>query len=206
MTNAPIAVWNEVRFTSEGISISLFSESPDGGAILEDEMWFTYDELQEKAPSEPLSLRLSSESREALSEQHEDAVVGNLIESENLDDKSEIIDDNPSSEQLLAYMGLLEGEATDGSESIENLPEVGQIALDRNAPDWSNDDRLEVVEISDKSAGEYFVDQKAHMPDEYRETVANANPSCDPDEPVIEAEYVDGTGESYGFPVSRLEW
>jgi len=171
MTDAPSDVWNEIRFTSEGISISLFSEWTDTGAILEDETWFTYDELQEMSPSGPLNLSLTEQSRSTLAGQETTTV-------------------------------------NDSQESEYTLPEVGQMVQDTNPSGWneSNYALLEVVEISDKSAGEYFVDQKAHMPDEYRETVANANPSCDPDEPVIEAEYVDGTGESYGFPVSRLEW
>lgn len=64
--NTPTAVWNEVRFTSEGISISLISESPEGVAVVENEMWFTYDELQEMAPSQPMTMRLSQETRDAL--------------------------------------------------------------------------------------------------------------------------------------------
>jgi hypothetical protein len=72
MANDVLSVWNEVRITTEGISVTLFSESEDGGAVVEDETWFTFDELQERAPSEPLSLNLSDETSERLLPTDED--------------------------------------------------------------------------------------------------------------------------------------
>jgi len=176
MAQAPTTVWNEVRFTSEGISISLFSESPDGGMILEDEMWYTYDELQEMVPSEPLSMRLSDQSRRALVD---------------------------SLESVDSQEPVTMKESVDSRES--DLPEVGQMMTDTNAPSWSVDDRVEVVSISDKSADEYVVQESDFG---RPKTVADVNYESDADETVIEAQYLDESGlpagKVYGFPVSRL--
>lgn len=62
----PINVWNEVRVTGDGISISLISEGAGNPPVVEDEAWFTFDELQEMGPSEPINLNLSDESRSAM--------------------------------------------------------------------------------------------------------------------------------------------
>jgi hypothetical protein len=209
MPQAPITVWNEVRITSDGISISLLSESRDGPAIVEDEAWFTFDELESMAPSEPLSLNLSDQSQNALDEQSENATVGNLREAESMEEKADEMPENPSADELLAYMEPGGQQSGDSRESVDL--QVGDVVRDTRPPDgWRA--RLEVVGISDKSAHEYVIEERFAGPDE---TVANANPSpsCDPDEPVVEAVYRSDMNlkgaydeeDVYAFPESRLE-
>ena len=173
-------VWNEVRFTSDGISITLFSESQSGGAVVEDEMWFTFEELQEQSPSNPQSLNLSDETQSAISEQSENSEPDTLLEEV----EQNIVEDSQS----------------------ENLPMIGSVYKDTNAPDWSDNDRVKVINISDKSADEYVVQESEFgLP----KTVADVNYEADPDETVIEAQYLDESGQPkgkvYGFPASRLE-
>ncbi len=131
MVEAPTSVWNEVRFTDEGISISLFSESPQGGAVLEDEMWYTYDELQEMAPSNPIMLNLTDESREALSEIHKEAQFS-------------FIDDRSQSEIRTGY----------------ETPDVGDVLYDdpNRTPKWSEDERVRVINVTETRADEYELD------------------------------------------------
>lgn len=168
MTDAPSDVWNEIRFTSEGISISLFSESPDTGAILEDETWFTYDELQEMSPSGPLNLSLTEQSRSALAGQETTTEQGN------------------------------------SQESGYTLPEVGQIVRDTNPPSWSKSPSVEVVGISDATAGDHVIEVNSGAEDI---TVMSANPDCnDPDQPVIIGKYIAGSEKTYAFPLNRLDW
>jgi hypothetical protein len=200
--DAPTTAYTEVQIDDDSISLTLISESGSSGPVIEDTERFTFEELQDMA-GEHLTLRLSTDSREALVDSRESAVVGNLLQSESMEEKAEIIPDNPSSKELMAYMGLLGGEATDGRES--DLPEVGDILTDTNSPEWSVDDRVEVVSISDKSADEYIVQESDFG---RPKTVADVNYEADPDETVIEAQYLDAQGfpegKVYGFPASRL--
>lgn len=221
MADAPTTAYTEVQIDDDSISLTLISESGSSGPVIEDTERFTFEELQDMA-GEHLTLRLSTDSREALSEQREEAIVGNLLQSsrsqtsshsdkvedlnksDNLEDRSEIISDNPSEKELLAYMGMLGGEATDGQDSVENLPEVGQIVRDNRPPEWSQDNRLEVVNISDESASEHVIEERVgHLPDE---TVFDANPHCGSGETVVEARYLSGNNKTYAFPLSRLDW
>jgi hypothetical protein len=208
MVDAPTTAYTEVQIDEDSISLTLISESGSNGPVIEDTERFTFEELQDMA-GEHLTLRLSTDSREALVDSRESAVVGNLAQSENLSEAAEEMPDNPTSEQLLAYMGLLGGGATDGQESGDSqesdLPEVGDILTDTNAPEWSVDDRVEVVSISDKSADEYIVQESDFG---RAKTVADVNYDADADETVIEAQYLDESGlpsgKVYGFPESRL--
>lgn len=200
--DAPTTAYTEVQIDEDSISLTLISESGSNGPVIEDTERFTFEELQDMA-GEHLTLRLSTDSREALVDSRESAVVGNLAQSENLSEAAEEMPDNPTSEQLMAYMGLLGGGATDGQES--DLPEVGDIMTDTNSPEWSVDDRVEVVSISDKSADEYIVQESDFG---RAKTVADVNYEADPNETVIEAQYLDAegfpNGKVYGFPASRL--
>lgn len=228
MTQAPTTVWNEVRFTSDGISISLFSESKEGGAILEDEMWFTYDELQEMAPSGPKNLGLSRESSDALAKQRGRAAMAEVLSSSDDDTvarsqtepSQESADSQESGEvENLPPVGNLDSqESGDGQQSVdsqeytysqesgevEHLPEVGQLVIDTNPPSWSQDNRLEVVNVSDKQASEYVIQEYINTLS--NKTVFDANPSCDSDETVVEARYLSGNDKTYAFPLSRLDW
>jgi len=206
--DAPTTAYTEVQIDEDSISLTLITESGSNGPVIEDTERFTFKELQDMA-GEHLTLRLSSDSREALVDSRESAVVGNLAQSENLSEAAEEMPDNPTSDELLAYMGLLGGGATDGQESGDSqesdLPEVGDTMVDTNSPEWSDDDRVRVTNISDKSADEYIVQESDFG---YVKTVADVNYDADPDETVIEAQYLDenacATGKVYGFPISRL--
>jgi len=205
MADAPTTAYTEVQIDDDSISLTLISESGGSGPVIEDTERFTFEELQDMA-GEHLTLRLSTDSREALVDSRESAVVGNLLQAETMEERAEEIPENPTTKELLAYMGMLGGEATDGSESgsVENLPEVGQIVRDNRPPDWSQDNRLEVVNISDKSASEHVIEERvSHLPDK---TVFDANPHCDSDETVVEARYLSGNNKTYAFPLSRLDW
>jgi hypothetical protein len=59
-----VSVWNEIRITGDGISMTLYSEGSDGVRV-EDEVWFTTDELDEMAAGME-SLRLSDETKDKL--------------------------------------------------------------------------------------------------------------------------------------------
>jgi hypothetical protein len=57
MNNDIYNIWNEVRITDDTISISLVAEGDDG-ATVEDELFFTFDELQSASGTiEGLTLR-----------------------------------------------------------------------------------------------------------------------------------------------------
>lgn len=180
--DTPTTVWNEVRVTSDGISISMYSESRDSGAVVEDELWFTFDELQAMSPSEPKQMRLSQSSRKLLED---------------------------------AASAMQKQEVMEELEESEPSYEEGEVVQDTNAPSWSEDDRLVVVNVADHPADEYIVEARRHRPNE---TVYTTNPSCDADETVIEAVYYDdwvhsdaeGYGEYneddvYAFPESRIK-
>ena len=217
--DAPTTAYTEVQIDEDSISLTLISESGSNGPVIEDTERFTFEELQDMA-GEHLTLRLSTDSRDALVDSRESAVVGNLLQSENLSEAAEEMPDNPTSEQLLAYMGLLGGGATDGVESNSQesgdsqesgLPEVGDCLTDQNPPSWSDNEYLEVVEvlphvrcdeyvIQGRNEGEVVPRPEQDWTDE---TVATANPSYDEDEAVVMAQY-EGTGDWYAFPASRL--
>lgn len=211
------SVWVEIQVDADGIGLSLISEG-DSGAVVENIEHFTFEELQ-SMDGHIQSMNLSDNARDTLSEQAEDATVGNLLQSENLSEAAEEMPTNPSSKELLAYMDLLGGGATDGEPTGEDpdgtvdtgvLPTAGDVLTDVNAPSWSDDDWVEVVEVLDAQADEYVIQGRNEgkvIPraeqDWTDETVADANPSYDSDETVVIGQY-SGTGKHYAFPVSRL--
>ena len=145
---------------------------------MEDETWFTFAELQEQSPSAPISLNLSDETQSAFAEERRMAQVGRISENQE-----------------------------------SNLPQVGDRVRDENPPDWATDlEELEVVEVlSDVRADEYVIQGPNEgtaidksMQRLSDETVADANPSYDEDEPVVLAKYERGDSDEYAFPASRL--
>lgn len=108
---APTSVWVETRITNEGISISLLSESRDG-AIVEDETWFTFAEMNEMAPSAPISLNLTDTTRDLLRQ-----------ESAGDEDNSDLDIDE-----------LLDT----GTEP--SMPQEGDVLMDQNPPPWGSDE------------------------------------------------------------------
>ena len=171
-----INVWNEVRVTADGISITLLSERASGGAIVEDETWFTFDELTANSPQSPISLNLSDETSQDFAEQ-----------------------------RRLAQVGMIMDEGDD-------LPEPGDVLEDQNPAHWSDDTRVEVVEVLPNTRCEEYVIQGRHegqsLPKSEQswtdETVATANPSYDEGDTVVRGKYV-GSEKVYAFPASRLD-
>jgi hypothetical protein len=81
--DAPTTAYTEVRIDEDSISLTLISESGSNGPVIEDTERFTFEELQDMA-GEHLTLRLSTDSREALVDSRESAVVGNLLPASRL--------------------------------------------------------------------------------------------------------------------------
>ena len=194
-----VNVWNEVRLTADGISITLFSETATGGAIVEDELWYTFEELQEQSPNPPQSLNLSPETRSKLSEQSEDRGFASMdevlssVEPEGLplSEAKEIVEDAQS----------------------DTLPDVGDILRDENAADWSDERRVEVLNVLEdvncnkyviQSDEDHRINTEVDEPKLLEKTVADANPSYDQHDPVVIARYLDSNKE-YAFPASRLQ-
>jgi hypothetical protein len=171
--NTPFSVWNEIRFTDEGVGVTLYSESHDG-AVVEDEAWFAFDEIQDEKPQEIASLRLTEHTRNALETEPD-------IESEMVSE--------PEPESWV----------TDGVQFAK-----GDVVIDDGAPNWSQDNRLVVKEVTDRTANEYQYDEREIN------TVADANPSYPEDDLVVEAIYFDDWEQddelnTYAFPISRLK-
>lgn len=171
----PTTAYTEVQIDEDSISLTLISESGSNGAVIEDTARYTFDELQSLS-GEHDTLRLSDKSRSALVEGRDGAIKAQILETE-----------------------------------LPNLPEVGDVLTDKNAPSWSDSDWVEVVDVMpDVRADEYVVQgfHEGEVVDERQqwntdETVADANPAYDRDEPVVLAKY-EGSGETYAFPASRL--
>lgn len=71
----------------------------------------------------------------------------------------------------------------------------GDVVHDTESPNWSDDNRVEVTEVTEKLCKECTI--------EGSNTVADFNPDYPSDDNVIKAEYVGGNKE-YSFPESRL--
>lgn len=193
-----VNVWTEMRTTSDGVSMTLYSEwrgpVPEV-TVVEDEAWYTWSEIEEEGKLRS-DLSLSDETR---------GFVAGASEK-SLKEKAEELPDNPSEGELLDYMGLLGGEATDGRSNdggdSREMPSVGQIVYDEAPPTWSDDNSLEVVEIPSTSADEYTIEGLGGL---FGTTVADENPTYPEDDPVVVCEYLGGSGSEYAFPLSRLE-
>jgi len=132
---------------------------------------------------EHFTLSLSGDSQQSLSEQRRDANVGRIMQSDTLEERA------------------------------EDLPQAGEVVYDQNAPDWSQDGRVEVVEVLSNVTAEEYVIQGRHegsaidpsLQSWNDETVADANPSYSSDEPVIIGTYFNGGDSEYAFPAGRLD-
>lgn len=72
----------------------------------------------------------------------------------------------------------------------------GDIVYDENSPNWSDDNRVEITEVTNETSSEYVVDGS--------DTVADFNPDYPSDDTVVKGKYVDGGDKEYSFPISRL--
>lgn len=169
MADQPVAtVWNEIRIAGDGISISLYSEDADGARI-EDEVRFTFKELQEM-DGELESLQLSDETHDRMGED---------------------------------TMSLAEVRESLKEAGIRKRFEDGETVIDTETPEWSADDTLTVHGYAEVRADEYMIGDSHKS--ENNTTVSDANPSCEPDEPVVLATYDTNTDKIYAFPQSRLK-
>jgi hypothetical protein len=95
----PIDVWNEITISQSGVGVTLYSEYGEGGgAVVEDETWFTFDELEGKA-GDIISLNLSEESQLSLVEDDKsfrETVEESLAEEQQVSEGDVLIDDNPA--------------------------------------------------------------------------------------------------------------
>jgi len=128
------------------------------------------------------TLSLSGDSREAFEEQSRLSAIGQILDSQ------ESVEDEPT------------------------YPDVGEVVYDTNAPDWSDDERVEVTEVLSSVATLEYVIQglnEGHVmhPAEQHwtdKTVADANPRYDADDAVILGKYTEN-GDVYAFPAGRLD-
>ena len=198
MAQEPLTVWNEITISQSGIGITLYSESTDG-AVVEDETWFTFDELQAET-GEIHSLNLSEETDELMAE------AAKTSRQQKIYNEFEDIDFGKLEDEL-------EDELYEEQES-HDFPNEGEIVEDLNPPSWSENNALEVVEVlEDVKAEDYVIQgQRAGVAlseDEhlslYEQSVAQANPSYDSDDPVVMCEYADeNNNTTYAFPLGRI--
>ncbi len=128
------------------------------------------------------SLNLSDKTQDALAEQVRLSAIGKIFEDTEIDTTDE-----------------------------PTYPEPDTVLTDDNPAPWSEDTRVEVLEVlSDVTCEEYVIQGRNSgevvdpaNQDWTDETVATANPSYSSDEPVIIGQYLDGNKE-YAFPASRL--
>lgn len=181
MDERPIDVWNEVRVSPDGISISLISESAEGdGPVVEAEEMFAFEELEEMAPTGPMTMRLSDKTRDALRERSR-----NSAES-----------DSRNSAKTRTIMG-----------DTFTLPEEGEVVRDTEAPDWSDTGQVIVQNVTNSVASDYVIEEKSGV--RRVETVNTLNLNHPPNAPVVEAAYLSvdgGQSDTYAFPVTRLDF
>jgi hypothetical protein len=95
----PIDVWNEITISQSGIGVTLYSEYGEGGgAVVEDETWFTFDELEGKA-GDIISLNLSEQSQLSLVEDDKsfrETVEESLAKEQQVSEGDVLIDHNPA--------------------------------------------------------------------------------------------------------------
>lgn len=172
-------VWIEGQIHSDGVSLSLLSESREGGARVEAVENLTFEELESRE-GDLFNMRLSDETRLAIDETNRLANIGRIFEDsdESGDELPEVgdclTDQNPppwsDNTECLEVVEVLEHVTCD--EYVIQGRHEGQ-RVDKSKQDWTD------------------------------KTVADANPSYDSDEPVVLAQY-DGAGDWYAFPASRL--
>lgn len=181
----PINVWNEIRVSGDGIGITLYSETAGDTPVVEDETFFTFDELQSEQVGEILSLRLSDETRERMPASMD----------EILNDAEALIEEMEEPTLPMAGDPLVDDNAPSWSEDDrvvveETLSEVNASEYVIQGPSLDSDESGITLDESLQAWGD--------------KTVADANPSYSSDEPVVLARYVDKPDTVYAFPASRL--
>jgi len=174
-----INVWVEGQIHSDGVSLSLLSESQEGGARVEAVENLTFEELESREGG-LFNMGLSDETQSAFGDQIRQAQVGKLFESQVSDEPT-----HPEPGTVLTDVNAPSWSDEDGVQVTEVLSEV----------------TAEEYVIQGKHEGTALDPSLQSWSDE---TVADANPSYSPDETVILGRYIDG-GKEYAFPASRLQ-
>ena len=183
-------VWLEAQIDENGIALTHISEGVGEDAIVEAVDHYTFDELQDKS-GDMFNMNLSDDSRETLSEMRRLSNIGRVC-VEAGDDESDSQESDNSQQSASADI------------------QVGTVVRDTRPPNWAESDRMQVVNFSDKRAGQYVVEDSAL----FEKTVYDVNSPCEPNEMVVECVHPDGRGnfpddpnetDIYAFPVSRVE-
>lgn len=176
MVNAPINVWTEMRATSEGISITLYSEWRERRepTQVEDEVWYTHTELEVMSEEGSLrsDLKLSESTRNRLSEVNDTDPAGSVMCSQFVED---------------------------------DLPEEGDKMLDSNAPSWSSFDMVKVEEVTDKKADEYVIEENTYNPSKTVADANPSYPDDNRVVLARYGTETGWSNTAYAFPASRLE-
>jgi len=176
--NRVTSVWNEITISGEGVGITLYSEG-ETGAIVEDETWFTFDELQSEMRGEIVNLSLSDNARDTLSEMSRLADIGRIFEDGHHGEQSRIGQPKKS-----AY----------------DLPEEGDVMNDPESNVQFGDGRVKVTKVTSKESKNWTL-----VVNGKETTVAQQNPGHPSNAPVILGNYIEGSDKSYAYPVTRLE-
>jgi hypothetical protein len=138
-----LSVWNEVRVTADGVSVTLYSESTDSGAVVEDEYWISKDEMAD-TPHSVESLRMES----SLHQETPSRSESNFSEGQVVVDKSPpkwaegerlVVDEVLAYPQVTAETYLYEENTT--TRMGEQLGLLAQTVADVNR-DYPADDRV----------------------------------------------------------------
>lgn len=172
-------VWMEVQLDGDGVALSLIAET-DSGSVVQSVDHLYLEDIRTGA-GDMFSMRLSDDAR--------DALVRAASRDRSLEEKAAELPDEPSTDELLDYMGLTLSE--------------GDVRRDRDAMQWADNDRVVVTEVTDKTADEY------ELPDNvWGSTVADANPEFDSSSRVVKVRYLDESGrpdsDEYAMPADRL--
>jgi hypothetical protein len=173
-------VWIEGQVDENSISLTLLSESQNGAKV-EEIKSFTLDELTDLS-GEIFSMNLSDETREAIQSTTENDIM--------------------AEDEFAAEFVAPDTERDTSNTGDYTLPSTGDIVHDTEGPDWGESTRMEVTDVLwNTRAKEFNINDDSI----YEKTVYSVN-NCEPDEPVIMARYVEGSGDEYAFPVTRLEF
>jgi hypothetical protein len=156
----PQSVWNEIRVTDDGVSVTLYSEDPSGhGPIVEDEWWMTHAEI-ENTPHGIASLRVSEETLERGSQEEEVTLsTGDVVEDLNppsymseeaIGEKGQLIVDEVLPPEVTCATWAFDEEAsTDDMSDMEQV--FAQTVADAN-PSYPDDDRVVLARYKDSDS------------------------------------------------------
>lgn len=114
----------------------------------------------------------------------------------NKDQFSVLVKDSNAKDTRVYSLDSIRVYDSNGNQVFSDKIREGMVVYDKNCPDWSDDERLKVINITDETAREHHIDNGS--------TVYDYNPDYPADDIVIEGQYVSGGNKTYAFPESRL--